>query len=104
MELSDGSVAVAVAEYRALRLREAALLVLDQKKRPLEKTRLLKLQVATSGWLRRSIPTIKRTLESGAFGVNLASLGPHRQFGICLQPPTVQPVTSGTPRRGYSLP
>lgn len=82
VELSDGSVAVVVAEYRAHRLRPTVLLVLDQKKRPLEKPQLLKLQAATSGWLRKPMPTIKRALEPGAFGVNLDSLDLHRQFGI----------------------
>ena len=82
VELSDGSVAVVVAEYRAHRLRPTVLQVLDQKKRPLGKPQLLKLQAATSGWLRRPMPTIKRALEPGAFGVNLESLDLHRQFGI----------------------
>lgn len=82
MELSDGSVAVAVAEYRALRLRPKVLLVLDQKKRPLEKPQLLKLQGATSGWLRGPMPTIKRAPEPGGLGVNLDRLDLHRQFGI----------------------
>lgn len=82
VELSDGSVAVVVAEYRAHRLRPTVLTVLDQKKRPLEKPQLLKLQAATSGWLRRPMPTIKRALEPGAFGVDLSSLDLHRQFGI----------------------
>jgi hypothetical protein len=37
---------------------------------------------ATSGWLRRPMPTIKRALEPGALGVNLDRLDLHRQFGI----------------------
>jgi HD-GYP domain-containing protein (c-di-GMP phosphodiesterase class II) len=82
VELSDGSVAVVVAEYRAHRLRPTVLQVLDQKKRRLDKPQLLKLQAATSGWLRRPMPTIKRALEPGAFGVDLQSLDLHRQFGI----------------------
>lgn len=82
LELSDGSVAVVVAEYRAHRLRPTVLLVLDQKKRPLEKPQLLKLQASTSGWLRKPMPTVKRALEPGAFGVDLKSLDLHRQFGI----------------------
>jgi len=82
VELSDGSVAVVVAEYRAHRLRPTVLQVLDQKKQRLDKPQLLKLQAATSGWLRRPMPTIKRALEPGAFGVDLQSLDLHRQFGI----------------------
>lgn len=81
VELSNGAIAVVVAEYRSHRLRPTVLMMLDEHKRPLARPTLLKLQAST-GWRKRSMPSIKRSLEPDAYGINLGSIDLHRQFGI----------------------
>jgi hypothetical protein len=81
VELSNGVIAVVVAEYRSHRLRPTVLMMLDEHKRPLARPTLLNLRDST-GWRKRSMPSIKRSLESDAYGINLGSIDLHHQFGI----------------------
>lgn len=82
VELTDGSIAVVVAEYRAHRLRPTVLRLLDASKQPLPKPELLKLQAGSEGWRRQPLPAIHRSLEPDAFGIRLETIDLTRYFGI----------------------
>lgn len=82
VELTDGSVAVVVAEYRAHRLRPTVLRLLGAGKRPLAKPELLKLQADRSARRQQPTPGIRRSLEPDAFGIRLEDIDLHQYFGI----------------------
>ena len=71
VELSSGEVGVVVAEYRTRRLRPKVMLFLDADKNQLPSSKMIDLQdvAASAGALS---PTIKKSLEPGAYGIDLA--------------------------------
>ena len=60
-----------VAEYRTRRLRPKVMLFLDADKNQLPSSKMIDLQdvAASAGALS---PTIKKSLEPGAYGIDLA--------------------------------
>ena len=75
VELSSGEVGVVVAEYRTRRLRPKVMILLDEKKRQLRKSKVIDLQeLSTAGNLSLSIV---RSLEPEAFGIDLAEVALH---------------------------
>lgn len=76
VELSTGEVAVVVSEYRKRRLRPRVLTLLNSHKTLLSQPCMLDLH-ETDTWRRRSPPTIQRSLEPGAYGIDLATLLPN---------------------------
>ncbi len=75
VELSSGEVGVVVAEYRTRRLRPKVMILLDEKKRQLRKSKVIDLQeLSTAGNLSLSIV---RSLEPEAFGIDLTEVALH---------------------------
>jgi HD-GYP domain-containing protein (c-di-GMP phosphodiesterase class II) len=74
VELSSGEVGVVVAEYRARRLRPKVMVLLDADKNTLAESKMVNLQ---DGSCSEGPPllTIARSLEPGAYGIDLASVG-----------------------------
>ncbi|PLW82045.1 diguanylate cyclase [Kineobactrum sediminis] len=73
VELSSGEVAVVIAEYRTRRLRPKVLVLLDKNKQQLPKATLLDLQDVCLAGKQEAI-NIARSLEPGAYGIDLACL------------------------------
>lgn len=79
VELSSGEVAVVVSEYRVRRLRPRVLALLNAHKEPLPNPRPLDLH--DNGKARREPPpSILRSLEPGAYGIDLESLSRYSGF------------------------
>lgn len=75
VELSSGEVGVVVAEYRSQRLRPKVLVLLDRTKQALPAPTLVDLQNRPLPRGRTAPPlNIARSLEPGAYGIDLASL------------------------------
>jgi len=74
VELSSGEVGVVVAEYRARRLRPKVMLLLDADKNTLAESRMVNLQ-DDSGAEGSQLLSIAKSLEPGAYGIDLASVG-----------------------------
>jgi HD-GYP domain-containing protein (c-di-GMP phosphodiesterase class II) len=73
VELSSGEVGVVVAEYRTRRLRPKVMILLDEKKRQLRKSRVIDLQELSAA--NGNLPlSIVRSLEPEAFGIDLADV------------------------------
>ncbi|MDX1736463.1 MAG: HD-GYP domain-containing protein [Halioglobus sp.] len=73
VELSSGEVGVVVAEYRTRRLRPKVMLLLDNNKRELRRSRVIDLQELDAQAGSAGL-TIKRSLEPDAFGIDLSQV------------------------------
>lgn len=79
VELSSGAVAVVVSEYRSRRLCPRVLALLNARKEPLPSPQPLDLH--TNGTSQREPPpTILRSLEPGAYGIDLEQLAHYSDF------------------------
>jgi putative nucleotidyltransferase with HDIG domain len=74
VELSSGEVGVVVAEYRSRRLRPKVMVLLDADKNTLAESKMINLQ-DDSDSVGPPLLTIARSLEPGAYGIDLASVG-----------------------------
>ena len=74
VELSSGEVGVVVAEYRSRRLRPKVMVLLDAEKNTLGESKMINLQ-DDSGSVGPPRLTIARSLEPGAYGIDLTSVG-----------------------------
>ena len=74
VELTTGEVGVVVAEYRTRRLRPKILLLLNEKKERLPRTRVVDLQKETAPGEQFEVK-IARSLEPEAFGIDLSQVG-----------------------------
>jgi HD-GYP domain-containing protein (c-di-GMP phosphodiesterase class II) len=75
VELSNDEVAVVVAESRTRRMLPRVLVLLDADKKPLPEPRILDL-LAESEREGGSAPRIRKSLEPGAWGIDLAKVTP----------------------------
>lgn len=79
VELSSGEVAVVVSEYRTRRLRPRVLALLNSRKEPMPNPRPIDLH--DHGNPRREPPpAILRSLEPGAYGIDLEGLSRYSGF------------------------
>lgn len=74
VELSSGEVGVVVAEYRLRRLRPKVMVILDAEKNALPASKMVDLQEESSEGEAPSLH-IARSLEPGAYGIDLANVG-----------------------------
>ena len=72
VELTSGEVGVVVAEYRTRRLRPKVMVLLDADKNKLLEAKMVDLQDSAEG---ESMLNIAKSLEPGAYGIDLASIG-----------------------------
>lgn len=79
VELSSGEVAVVVSEYRTRRLRPKVLTLLDAQKKPMPHPCPLDLH-DESGPRSKPPPAILRSLEPGAYGIDLSGLARYSGF------------------------
>jgi len=75
VELSSGEVGVVVAEYRTRRLRPKVMVLLDADKNALSTSRMVDLQEEFGDDGAAPSLQIARSLEPGAFGIDLSSVG-----------------------------
>lgn len=73
VELSSGEVGVVVAEYRTRRLRPKVMVLLDENKNKLAKSRIIDLQALTTS-PDAPLLSIRKSLEPDAYGIDLASI------------------------------
>jgi HD-GYP domain-containing protein (c-di-GMP phosphodiesterase class II) len=74
VELSSGEVGVVVAEYRSRRLRPRVMVLLDAEKNTLAESKMINLQ-DDAGSDSTSLLTIAKSLQPGAYGIDLADVG-----------------------------
>jgi len=75
VELSSGEVGVVVAEYRTRRLLPKITLLLDAKKNRLPRPRVVDLLIESDNEEGDGL-SIRRSLEPGAYGIDLSELDP----------------------------
>ncbi len=75
VELTSGEVGVVVAEYRTRRLLPKVTLLLDAKKNPLRRQRVVDLLLESGGDDGQGLE-IRRSLEPGAYDIDLSSVDP----------------------------
>jgi HD-GYP domain-containing protein (c-di-GMP phosphodiesterase class II) len=80
VELSSGEVGVVVAEYRTRRLLPKVTLLLDASKNRLCKPKLVDLLLESGGDEAAGI-TIRRSLEPGAYDIDLSQIDPELYTG-----------------------
>lgn len=70
VELTSGEIGIVIAEGRSRRLLPKVILVMDRKKQPYPQPKVVDLQSTQGRYQDRPI-SISRSLEPGAFGINL---------------------------------
>ncbi len=74
VELSSGEVGVVVSEYRSRRLRPKVMVLLDADKNTLAQSRVVNLQDDADAE-EPQLLSIAKSLEPGAYGIDLAAVG-----------------------------
>lgn len=74
VELSSGEVGVVVAEYRTRRLRPRVMVLLDANKKKLRQCKVIDLQGCAGDLASAESLSIKRSLESDAYGIDISTV------------------------------